>query len=148
MVLQSVSPYMSEQDNEKGSRWALKIGAELESANFGIVVVTPFNQRAPWLLYEAGALSKKLGDFMPPLVVGLRPSDLEGPLSAFHATQPTLEDITRLVADINAAGDLGVTAQRLAPTVERWWPDLESRISSAPKDDTATVEPPRSASSI
>ncbi len=54
---ESVEPYMSARDNEAGVRWNSVISGELERSDFGILCVTPTNLQAPWLLFEAGALS-------------------------------------------------------------------------------------------
>jgi hypothetical protein len=59
-VVQSVDAFMSASDIEKGSRWEATISRELESAEVGIIRLTPENLTAPWILFEAGALSKKL----------------------------------------------------------------------------------------
>ncbi|WP_063608410.1 TIR domain-containing protein [Shouchella clausii] len=57
-VLQYVEPYMSSQDINLGERWNNNISASLEDSTFGLIFVTPNNINAPWLNYEAGALSK------------------------------------------------------------------------------------------
>lgn len=59
-VLQIVEPYVSSEDIDKGARWSTDISKELEDSNFGIICVTPENIDAPWVNFEAGALSKSL----------------------------------------------------------------------------------------
>ena len=46
-VIQSVEPYMSEEDIEKGTRWSQDITRELELCNYGIICVTRTNIEAP-----------------------------------------------------------------------------------------------------
>src|SRR5437016_4734535 len=60
LVLQNVHPYMSNDDIPTGARWLHSISSELESSDFGILCLTPENLRAPWINFEAGALSKKV----------------------------------------------------------------------------------------
>lgn len=59
MVIQKIEPYIS-TEIEKGTRWASDIASELEVCAFGIACVTQENKDAPWLLFEAGALSKSV----------------------------------------------------------------------------------------
>lgn len=59
-VIQTVDPFVSSENIQKGARWFTDVGAELEAAKFGIICLTPDNLTAPWLLFEAGALSKSL----------------------------------------------------------------------------------------
>jgi hypothetical protein len=52
---------MSAADIDKGAKWSTEISRELEQANFAVSCLTPENLNEPWLLFEAGALSKKDG---------------------------------------------------------------------------------------
>lgn len=58
-VLQSVTPFMSEHDIAKGSRGQDEIAGKLRDAAMGVICLTPSNVAAPWILFEAGALSKE-----------------------------------------------------------------------------------------
>ena len=60
-VLQFVKPYFTPDDIEKGSRWESNIANELETSNVGIICLTKDNINRPWILFEAGALSKNFG---------------------------------------------------------------------------------------
>lgn len=57
-VIQSLEPFASSEDIEKGSRWNTDIAQELKESTFGLICVTKDNLSAPWLNFEAGALSK------------------------------------------------------------------------------------------
>lgn len=84
-VLQAIRPYFSPEDTTKGSRWASEIAKELEASRIALLVITPENQEAPWLLFEAGALSKNLdrSRVCPLLFGGMEPTDVKGPLVQF-----------------------------------------------------------------
>ena len=56
-VIQALKPYIS-SDIDKGARWSPDISEELENSSFGILCVTKESKDAPWLNFEAGALSK------------------------------------------------------------------------------------------
>ena len=59
-VIQAIKPWMSDVDIDKGSRWSKDIALQLEESKVGIICLTPENLEAPWILFEAGALSKSL----------------------------------------------------------------------------------------
>jgi hypothetical protein len=60
-ALQTVRPYFTPADVEKGARWSSEIAKELESADVGVLFITRENVNSAWLLYEAGALARALG---------------------------------------------------------------------------------------
>src|SRR6266403_3949719 len=75
-VIQAVEPYVSSEDIDKGARWSTDIAKELEAAHFGILCITPDNISAPWINFEAGALSKALDKSkVVPLLVGVKKSE-------------------------------------------------------------------------
>lgn len=59
-VIQSLEPYVSSEDIDKGTRWSTDISRELDQSSYGILCVTRENLQAPWLNFEAGALSKSV----------------------------------------------------------------------------------------
>lgn len=59
-ALQFVKPYFSPEDIEKGAKWGSEISKELETSNIGVICLTSENTEKPWILFEAGALSKRV----------------------------------------------------------------------------------------
>jgi hypothetical protein len=53
-VLQAVKPYFSPDDIAKGARWESEISKELSASRLGLLILTPENIEAPWLVFEAG----------------------------------------------------------------------------------------------
>jgi hypothetical protein len=49
MINQSIVPYMSEEDIQKGSRWSAALSLELEQTNSGVIILTPENTKSEWL---------------------------------------------------------------------------------------------------
>lgn len=80
-----VSTFLSDADVAAGVRFMTAIGTNLDEADLGVVVVTRTNQRAPWLLFEVGALAAKssMGNVIP-LLVDLERKELESPLNQFQ----------------------------------------------------------------
>jgi hypothetical protein len=125
-----VKPYISSEDIDKGSRWSIELARELESSSYGIICVTQDNMDAPWLNFEAGALSKAFdASRVSPFLFKVRPSDLTGPLTQFQATSHDREDVFRLLEGINGAcGESALDALRLGKVFDHWWPDLDDRL--------------------
>ncbi len=129
-VLQAVEPWMSAEDIEKGARWSSDIASELDKTKAGILCITPDNLEAPWLNFEAGALSKTLEKtFVSPYLLGLRPSDLKGPLVQFQATEANKKDTRRLLDTLNKAlGEAALSEKQVDKAFEVFWPELETSL--------------------
>jgi TIR domain len=96
-VIQSVRPWMSDEDISAGSRWLSNVSSELSEAKLGIICVTPENKNNPWLLFEAGALSKVIDQaHVCPFLIDLTPGQLAGPLSQFQANQVSFRRLSRV----------------------------------------------------
>lgn len=53
--------YFTPDDIEKGAKWSTEVLKELEESEIGILCLTRDNLDKPWILFEAGALSKNFG---------------------------------------------------------------------------------------
>ena len=137
-VLQNVEPYFTPEDIEKGTRWSSDITGELESSDIGVICLTKSNTTQPWILFEAGALSKRFEKSKVCTVLfDLEPTDVTGPLTIFQATRFEKADFKKLVKSINAA----VKENKLDDAVlddvfEKWWPDLEQKVQTILGDQT------------
>lgn len=125
---------MSSSDIDKGTRWGPDIARHLESSALGIICLTPENLTAPWILFEAGALSKTLeSTFVCPYLFDLEPAMVGQPLGQFQATRADREDTAKLLRTLNRAlGDQALDAERLDKIFELWWPELEGRLREVP----------------
>ena len=105
-VLQLVIPYFTPSDIEKGTRWSTDIAKELEESKIGILCVTKDNLHSDWILFEAGALSKRLQkSLVCPILFGITNTDLAGPLKQFQTTEFEKNDFHKLMTVINAQLD-------------------------------------------
>ena len=139
-VIQAVKPWMSGSDIDKGVRWSSEIAAELEEARVGLICLTPDNLEKPWILFEAGALSKTLEKtFVCPYLFGLRSADLQFPLAQFQATKAEKEDTRKLIHTINSAfGESRLTDDQVNKSFERCWPEFEERLKALELSQPAT----------
>lgn len=132
-VIQAAKPYYSPDDITKGTRWSTEISKELDASKIGIICLTKDNLESSWIMFEAGALSKNIEKSkVVPLLFGIEPSDIQGPLVQFQAAKFSKVEMKKVVKMINS--ELGDTA--LAPDVidsvfDMWWTKLETQIREA-----------------
>jgi hypothetical protein len=117
-VIQNVRPYMSAENIDKGERWSIDIAKQLEETNYGIICMTPENIDAPWVLFEAGALSKSIKrSRVSPLLFSLSPSEFtKSPLLQFQLTMFKKDDFYKLLQSVNNSAP---DAERLRDEVLR-----------------------------
>lgn len=137
-VIQMVKPYFTPKDIDKGQRWSSDIAGKLESSKFGIILLTRDNIDAPWVMFEAGALSKNLGSSsLCPILLDLKPTDLSGPLVQFQATPFNKEEMRKLVGAVNdSMEENSINEKTLDNSFEKWWPDLERDLGAIINDET------------
>lgn len=141
-IIQTIEPYVSSEDTDKGSRWNSEIVKELEQSSYGILCVTKENMAEPWLLFEAGALSNKISQaYVCPFLFDIKPSQVKGPLEQFQSTVFEKEDVRKLVSAINkASGEASLREELLNKTFDKWWPDFETKINALKAQQPSTLE--------
>ncbi|WP_075619824.1 TIR domain-containing protein [Paenisporosarcina indica] len=135
IVIQSVTTYVSSEDIDKGARWSNDIAKELETCSYGIICVTKENIAAPWVNFEAGALSKFVDEgYVSPFLLNLKKSEVKGPLLQFQATAYDKEDVRKLLYSINkACGEEGLEVSRLDTTFDLIWDNLKGKLDEINK---------------
>ncbi len=146
-VLQSVKPYFSPNDLEKGVKWDSEMSKELDISHIGLLCLTHENMDKPWILFEAGALSTKMGKAkVCPILFGFEPAELKGPLATFQSTRFTKDDFKKLISTINnSSEDMRLESKYLDEVFEVWWPKLDEKVKgimsshkAGPKKDPRT----------
>lgn len=146
LVIQSVDPYVSSEDIQKGSRWATEIAGELDRSGFGILCVTAANVSAPWLNFEAGALSKAIDrSRVVPFLFRLNRSDMpDGPLLQFQSVLANEDDVKKMVMSLNQfSSEQALDDARLGATFDAWWPQLQSSLEGIPVAEGDELETTR-----
>lgn len=130
-VIQSLVPYVSSEDIDKGARWSTDIAKELEDSTFGMLCVTKDNINAPWLTFEAGALSKTMDKaFVSPFLFNIKRSEVDGPILQFQSTVFEKEDVKKLLKTLNkACGEEKLPDERLEKAFDVWYPTLEEELN-------------------
>jgi hypothetical protein len=145
-MINAVEPWISTH-MEKGIRGAEEMTSALEETPFGIICLTKDNLDAPWILFEAGALSKTKNARVWTFLLDIAPSDVEQPLAAFQHTVNSKEDIRKLVLTVNQRvtdqGEKSLPDTSLNEQFDDLWPKLESALTSIPDINPAAAKPGR-----
>lgn len=101
---------------------------ELQDSKYGIVCLTPENVLAPWIHFEAGALSKTLDSRVSALMINVVTSEIQGPLSRFQATKLDKDDFYKLLTSINEASDNPIGDKVLQKSFDAIWDKMYENI--------------------
>ena len=143
-IIQSIEPYFSSSDIDKGARWSTDIAKELQDASFGILCVTKENSSSEWLNFEAGALSKSIDQSrVCPFLIDLKPSDIQrSPILQFQMTTATKDETLKLFKSMNAIIDEGkLTEDVLEKTFTAFWPKIDEELQMIAQN-TDSENPP------
>lgn len=141
-VIQSVTPYVSSEDIDKGTRWSTDIAQELEESNYGVICVTRDNVKAPWINFEAGALSKIIDKAnVTPFLFKIKRSEVHGPLLQFQSVIFERNEVDKLVESINKRipEQTRLKPNQLAKAFDVWWPKLEEALNSIQIPETGDL---------
>lgn len=134
------TPFMSEHI-DKGKRGMDEIANQLASTNIGIICVTPDNKEAPWLNFEAGALSRpnNVESHVCTFLLGIEKRDLNGPLGQFQHTSYDKEDIKKLIETIDKKTEKPTSSERLSKRLEKYWTEINVKLQSLEKLTQKTI---------
>lgn len=136
-VIQNVEPFMSENDISAGVRWGANLTRELENTDIGILCLTPENLTAPWLVFEAGTLSKKLDTSrVIPYRLDLKATEVPFPLAQFQGVDADREGSLVLLKTLNGSLEHHIETERLERLFSRLWDDLDKDLAGALSLDT------------
>lgn len=133
-VIQSTEPWVS-TSIEKGKKWSKEISDKLEESKIGIICLTRENLTAPWILFEAGAISKSSESFVCTFLTDISsPSEITGPLSSFQHTKFSKEELLKLCKTINSRvkenkSGKSLNEKSLEEVFEIFFPKLEAKIN-------------------
>jgi len=135
--IQSLEVFYSAEDIEKGDTWSSKISEELSDTNFGIVCLTQENVNAPWIHFEAGAISKMLDSKVATLTIDVNFSEVKGPLTKFQVTKFEKDDMLKLLQSINSSMDIPLKDQVLNDSFEAFWNKFYENVSEIINADSS-----------
>lgn len=142
-ALHYADPWLSSSDIQKGKPWEPQLARQLEATSYSIVCVTaPDVARAPWVNFEAGAVSKYVADaHVNPLLVNVSPEDLGGlPLSKFQFTTFSEEHVRLLLHSINKVADRPITDAAVERNLDNTWTKLQADVKELGPEPSETQQ--------
>jgi hypothetical protein len=142
-----VEVWLSERDVAPGDQWYRTIVDQSAAADAGLFVMTPENQAAPWVMFEAGAIASRLTTSrVYVFCVGLAKDALDPkhPLSYFQGVGSDQKGTLRLFQALNKQLGLGVAPKTLEKLVDSSW---KQSLAKALDDAKAWQAPPPSGDS-
>jgi len=140
-VFQDVHTWMSEHDLDAGMQWSSHLSEQLEAASFGILCLTPDNLTSPWLLFEAGALSKIVKSArVVPYRLALKATDVGYPLAQFQGVDADEDGTFKLLQSLNSSREVPLPDERLKRLFNKWWPDLQKQLQGVPSHQSETTQ--------
>jgi hypothetical protein len=131
-VFTGVEPWISAVNIQAGQQWFAELMKALEDSQFAIVCVTKRSLSAPWIMFESGALSAKLGSTkLVPLMLDCVVQDLVDPLARFNGVLFGEDSMRGLFASINASVGTPLAPKALKAAFNDVWPDLNAAIRAA-----------------
>lgn len=115
-------------DLTAGSNWNSEIARQLVQARAGIICVTDENKNSPWLLFEAGALTRSANVHL--YLIDLDPSEIAGPLAQFQAMTADRKGTWQLLAALNDAIEQPTPESVLRKEFDDHWPNLEAALAA------------------
>lgn len=144
-AVQSLDPYMSDEDIPAGARWLADLSSELANTAFGILCVTRENVATPWLNYEAGALSKTVEDTacVVPLLIDFDSPLPQGPLAQFQSVTIERAGMFKLLQSLNLVSPATTRLDevRLRRQFDRCWEEFRVAVADALARHSASTEP-------
>lgn len=143
VVIQAIKPWFSTVDIDKGEAWLTSIQASLaESKGVGIFCLTPDNVSAPWLAFEAGALSIHDRGRVATFLHGVEPSAVKTPLSLFQATKAVdKEDVLSLLKSLNARLEAPLDHPLLLRSFNANWDELQKKLAEISVQPAKVIRP-------
>lgn len=131
-VIQQAKTWTSADNIGAGARWSREVDEQLSGTDFGIVCLNRENLTAPWVLFEAGALAKKVEEarLVPYLMDDMNPGDLEPPLGQFQALRWDKQGTRQLINSLNEALQNPLSDERVERIFEDLWPRLERELQN------------------
>jgi hypothetical protein len=133
VLVGQVDCFVSSTDISAGNVWLEELFRQLDQSQAGIVCVTRESMTRGWMLFEAGALAKRIDtptQRVCPLLLDLDPGELQYPLAAFQWKQvkPDAESTSKdsmfaLLKMVNdSIGASKLEEPRLKAQFDAFWP--------------------------
>lgn len=148
-ILSPVKPWMSQHEIKAGTVWEEELFHNLNNTDSGILLLTKENKYAPWLLFEAGVLSKTANTRkVIPYCIRIPVEEIANPLTKFQGVYADKEGTLQLIDSLNATLPKRINETKIAKLFEQYWPTFEKTLDEVyrkmnnpkPKNVTEVLE--------
>ena len=143
LLYSKFNPFVSSEDIMIGSFWHEELQNALKKSNCGILCLTRENYAEPWLLYEAGALSK-LGKAVVPFLINVDKSVIPDPLRQLQSVTFNKDEIRRMVLDFGnfCQNDEPEWREIISGRFDTFYPQLEKSLHELASDSVPQKDAP------
>jgi hypothetical protein len=139
--IHAVKPFVSDLDIPSGNEWFARLMEELANTQVCIICLTKTNLAAPWIHFEAGAITQTSDTVKPSIntfLIDVPPTDIKLPLNSYQFTRFTKSDFFQLIKTINnrLESDRQLPDELLKESFDAKWPTLNQKISEALRETT------------
>ncbi|MEL7252002.1 MAG: toll/interleukin-1 receptor domain-containing protein [Bacteroidota bacterium] len=128
----SIHPFVSSESIEAGELWLSRLMGELNETKLAIVCITPENFTSPWINFEAGAISKSIGEKsnVIPILFGMDTSDLprNNPFINFQGFSFNKENMLKVLRTINEKSNSPRSDNEIEKAFAYSWAGLEKEL--------------------
>lgn len=142
-IIPGAEPWVSDTGIEKGTRSRQEIATSLEKSEAGVICLTSDNLTAPWIHFEAGAVSNKPEGKVWTVLLDIPYKEVKPPLDQFQHTLCERDDFYKLIESVNAASPHRKIDADLRVLFDALWPTLEPKIADLRAQTPATPVPRR-----
>lgn len=142
-VIPNLKPFVSSKDIQHGSWWFSEISDQLAEAGTGILCITSDNKDKPWILFEAGAISKgQSKNRVVPFLIDLTQVEVGLPLSQLHLTDPSYDSVFAMAVMINGRLEEDRRSEEtiLKKRFDAFWVDFEETFKKNLSETFQTVQ--------
>lgn len=121
-----VEPWMSDKDIGPGTIWTIEMKKALKESKMALLCITPENVLAPWIIYEAGAISNSIAkSLIIPYLVDVEIPDISAPLRQFQSVIADKDGTKRIIKTINNGIGNALEDNELENRFQKQWPYLK-----------------------
>jgi hypothetical protein len=139
--------FVSQDDLIPGQPWRAGLERRLQEDSLGILVITPAALTAPWIFYEAGAISAKADAAIVPLLFDVPAARLKEPIGAYQSLPYSEDSILRIIGMLQGLdGELSKGLEKRKPRgFSAGWKQFNSEIQKLLGEDLRFDRGPQAA---
>ena len=144
LLLPGIKPFFSPEGITMGDRWPERLSVTLQECKVGLFCITADNYENPWLLFEAGAISSRVGQgrVIPIFFGKIKPTDIKSPLTFFQCAVFIKEDMRGVVKSIHKGIASEIPDEDVDELFENFWSKLKNGVNDVIESQSMAASQP------